>query len=137
MDLAARHAHHEDQIADLPGHRISNAGSMRVASSKNRSKPASDGVGATKMNVIKPLRSVDEGQARMSGIPCALVMEMDIGAELKASKLAPALYGAHNTLGTLYQKSRRFRDAETEYRRTRELNPRTADPLLNLEPVHR
>ena len=39
-------------------------------------------------------------------------------------KLAPDFYSAHNTLGTLYQKDGRFRDAETEYRRARELNPR-------------
>jgi Tfp pilus assembly protein PilF len=47
-------------------------------------------------------------------------------------KLAPDFYGAHNTLGTLYQKTGRFRDAETEYRLARELNPRNSDPLVNL-----
>ena len=47
-------------------------------------------------------------------------------------KLAPDFYSAHNTLGTLYQKTNRFRDAEAEYRRARELNPRYADPLVNL-----
>jgi Tfp pilus assembly protein PilF len=47
-------------------------------------------------------------------------------------KLAPDFYSAHNTLGTLQQKAGRFRDAENEYRRARELNPRTPDPLVNL-----
>ena len=47
-------------------------------------------------------------------------------------QLAPDFYSAHNTLGTLYQKTSRFRGAEAEYRRARELNPRTAEPLVNL-----
>ena len=47
-------------------------------------------------------------------------------------KLAPDLYGAHNTLGTLYQKDGKFREAEVEYRRARELNPRVPEPLVNL-----
>jgi Tfp pilus assembly protein PilF len=49
-----------------------------------------------------------------------------------AVKSAPDYYAAHNTLGTLYQKAGRFRDAEAEYRRARELNPRSADPVMNL-----
>jgi Tfp pilus assembly protein PilF len=47
-------------------------------------------------------------------------------------KLAPDYYSAHNSLGMLYQKESRFRDAETEYRRARELNAKAADPLVNL-----
>lgn len=47
-------------------------------------------------------------------------------------KSAPDHYAAHNTLGTLYQKAGRFRDAEAEYRHARELNPRSPDPLMNL-----
>jgi tetratricopeptide (TPR) repeat protein len=47
-------------------------------------------------------------------------------------KLAPDFYSAHNTLGTLLQKISRFDDAEAQYRRARELNPRAADPLVNL-----
>jgi len=47
-------------------------------------------------------------------------------------KLAPDFYSAHNTLGTLLQKVSRFDDAEAQYRRARELNPRAADPLVNL-----
>ena len=47
-------------------------------------------------------------------------------------RLAPDFYAAHNTLGTVYQKMSRFRDAEDEYRKARMLNPRSADPLVNL-----
>jgi Tfp pilus assembly protein PilF len=47
-------------------------------------------------------------------------------------KLAPDFYSAHNTLGTLYQKTGRFPEAEDEYRRARELNPKSATPLVNL-----
>jgi Tfp pilus assembly protein PilF len=47
-------------------------------------------------------------------------------------KSAPDHYAAHNTLGTVYQRTQRFRDAEAEYTRARELNPHSADPLVNL-----
>ena len=47
-------------------------------------------------------------------------------------RLAPDFYSAHNTLGTLYQKASRFRDAETEYRAAHNLNARVSDPLVNL-----
>lgn len=47
-------------------------------------------------------------------------------------KIAPGFYNAHNMLGTLYQKTGRFSEAEDEYRRARELNPKSADPLVNL-----
>jgi len=53
-----------------------------------------------------------------------------------ALKLAPDLYGAHNTLGTLYQKSGRIREAQAEYGRARELNPRAPDPLVNLGSLY-
>lgn len=47
-------------------------------------------------------------------------------------KLSPDFYNAHNTLGTLYQKTGLFAEAEDEYRSARELNPRTPTPLVNL-----
>ena len=47
-------------------------------------------------------------------------------------KLAPDFYNAQTTLGTLLQKTGRFREAESAYRKARELNPRTPDPLVNL-----
>jgi len=47
-------------------------------------------------------------------------------------KLAPDFYSAHETLGTVYQKESRFREAETEYRRAYELNAKAIEPLVNL-----
>jgi len=51
-------------------------------------------------------------------------------------KLAPDFYAAHNSLGTLYQKASRFRDAENEYKLARELNPRAPEPLVNLGSLY-
>lgn len=51
---------------------------------------------------------------------------------LSAVKIAPDFYSAHNSLGTLYQRAGKFNDAEAEYRRARVLNPRAAEPLVNL-----
>jgi Tfp pilus assembly protein PilF len=65
--------------------------------------------------------------------------EVSKGNDSKATELltdviktAPDHYAAHNTLGTLYQKAGKYRDAEAEYRSARELNPRSPDPLMNL-----
>jgi Flp pilus assembly protein TadD len=49
---------------------------------------------------------------------------------------APDFYSAHNALGTLYQQEKRFADAEREYRQARELNPRSAQPLVNLGSLY-
>ena len=58
----------------------------------------------------------------------------DKAAELLTSllKIAPDFYAAHNTLGTIYQRMNRYANSEAEYRRARQLNPRSADPLVNL-----
>jgi predicted Zn-dependent protease len=45
---------------------------------------------------------------------------------------APDFYSAHNTLGTVYQKMNRYREAEAEYRRAGELSPRSDVPFVNL-----
>ena len=47
-------------------------------------------------------------------------------------KLAPDFYQVHNNLGVLYQEMEQYRDAEKEYRRAAELNPRSPQPLINL-----
>jgi Flp pilus assembly protein TadD len=47
-------------------------------------------------------------------------------------KLAPDFYSAYNLLGTLHQKAGRLREAESAYRRAMELNPRSAEPVINL-----
>ena len=53
-----------------------------------------------------------------------------------ALKLAPDFYSAHNTLGTLYQRASRFHEAEDEYRRGRQLNPKSPTPLVNLGSLY-
>ena len=47
-------------------------------------------------------------------------------------KLAPDFYYGHYSLGILYQKMERYRDAEREYNVARKLNPKSDQPLLNL-----
>jgi tetratricopeptide (TPR) repeat protein len=47
-------------------------------------------------------------------------------------KLAPEFYAAHNTLGTIYQRMNRYAEARNHYTLARELNPRSAEPLVNL-----
>jgi Tfp pilus assembly protein PilF len=69
-------------------------------------------------------------EVRKSNVPKALeLLEAVV-------KLAPDFYSAHNTLGTVYQKANRYPDAEAEYRRARALNPRSADPLVNLGSLY-
>src|SRR5207249_6114194 len=50
----------------------------------------------------------------------------------EAVQLAPNFYHAHNNLGLLYQGAKRYRDAEKEYQRARELNRKNVQPLTNL-----
>jgi tetratricopeptide (TPR) repeat protein len=47
-------------------------------------------------------------------------------------KTMPEFYAARKSLGTLYQTLGRFRDAEREFRAAKELNPRSAAPLVSL-----
>src|SRR5204863_8742696 len=49
-----------------------------------------------------------------------------------AVRLAPNFYHAHNNLGMLYQTLKRYPEAETEYKRCRELNAKSERPLVNL-----
>jgi len=51
-------------------------------------------------------------------------------------KLAPEFYYGHSTLGSLYLKAERYRDAEREYNAARKLNPRVTPPLLNLGKLY-
>ncbi len=50
----------------------------------------------------------------------------------EAIELAPDFYRAHNTLGLIYQQSGQPNEARREFLVARELNPRSADPLINL-----
>jgi tetratricopeptide (TPR) repeat protein len=55
---------------------------------------------------------------------------------LSAIKVAPDFYDAHNTLGSIYQKQSQFQEAEAEFTRARELNPRAPEPLVNLGSLY-
>ena len=46
--------------------------------------------------------------------------------------LAPNFFHAHNNLGVLYRSTKRYADAEAEFKRSHELNPKSAAPLSNL-----
>jgi tetratricopeptide (TPR) repeat protein len=50
--------------------------------------------------------------------------------------LAPDYYAAHNTLGTVYQKMNRYRDAEDAYKRAVALRPKLDEPLVNLGALY-
>jgi len=54
----------------------------------------------------------------------------------EAIRVAPNFYHAHNNLGLLYQSLKRYMDAETEYKRSRELNAKTERPLINLGSLY-
>ena len=54
----------------------------------------------------------------------------------EAVRLAPAFFHAHNNLGILYQTSKRYADAEREFRRSQELNARAERPLVNLGSLY-
>jgi cytochrome c-type biogenesis protein CcmH/NrfG len=50
----------------------------------------------------------------------------------EAVQLAPGFYMANNSLGLAYQRAKRYSDAERAFARTKELNPRAAQPRINL-----
>ena len=51
-------------------------------------------------------------------------------------KSAPEFYQAHSTLGTLYQKEQRFKDAEKEYNTAVQLDRHSIEPLVNLGSLY-
>jgi tetratricopeptide (TPR) repeat protein len=50
----------------------------------------------------------------------------------EAVHLAPNFFHAHNNLGILYRLIKRYPDAEAEFKRSHELNPKAEAPLSNL-----
>jgi lipoprotein NlpI len=48
----------------------------------------------------------------------------------------PDFYDARNVLGSIYLEMRRFRDAETQYDKARELRPNSAAPLVSLGALY-
>jgi tetratricopeptide (TPR) repeat protein len=47
-------------------------------------------------------------------------------------KAVPEFYAANQNLGVLYQRDKRYRDAERQFQTARTLNPRSAAPLVHL-----
>jgi Flp pilus assembly protein TadD len=54
----------------------------------------------------------------------------------EAIQIAPNFFRAHLDLGLLYQKAKRFEDAEREYNRSREISPKNAQALINLGSLY-
>lgn len=54
----------------------------------------------------------------------------------EAIHLAPNFFRAHNNLGLLYRSTRRYADAEAEFKRSHELNPKSDAPLSNLGSLY-
>jgi tetratricopeptide (TPR) repeat protein len=54
----------------------------------------------------------------------------------EAIQLAPGFFHAHNNLGIIYQSMKRYSEAEREYKLSRQLNPRTERPLVNLGSLY-
>lgn len=50
----------------------------------------------------------------------------------EAVRIAPNFSHAHNSLGLLYASLQRYADAEAEFKRSFELNPKSESPLVNL-----
>ena len=48
----------------------------------------------------------------------------------------PDFYDARNVLGSIYLEAKRFRDAEVQYNRARELRPNSAAPLVSLGSLY-
>jgi tetratricopeptide (TPR) repeat protein len=50
----------------------------------------------------------------------------------EAVGLAPNFFHAHNNLGVVYQSLKRYPEAEREFKRSREISPKSDRPLINL-----
>jgi tetratricopeptide (TPR) repeat protein len=54
----------------------------------------------------------------------------------EAVQIAPKFFRAHIDLGLLYQKAKRFEDAERLYKRSQEISPKNVQPLVNLGSLY-
>ncbi len=54
----------------------------------------------------------------------------------EAIRIAPNFFHAHNNLGLLYLFEKRYADAETEFRRSHELSPKSERPLVNMGSLY-
>jgi len=82
-----------------------------------------------------PKKAVDEferaRQERVRGDDDAARRRLE--ALLKA---VPDFYDARNVLGSIYLQAKRFRDAEAQYNKARELRPSSAAPLVSLGSLY-
>jgi tetratricopeptide (TPR) repeat protein len=51
-------------------------------------------------------------------------------------QIAPTMYQAHNNLGLLYERVKRYDDAEKEYKTAHQLVAKAAQPLINLGSLY-
>jgi len=54
----------------------------------------------------------------------------------EAIRIAPNFFHAHNNLGLLYLFEKRYTDAESEFRRSHELSPKSERPLVNIGSLY-
>ena len=107
----------------------------RERNANDASSSESDVVDITELGRKYPRKVLDEyGKAREDNRKGNTARA---GERLEAIvKAAPDFFAAHNTLGTIYQKMDRYRDAEREYNAARQLNPRSSQPLENLGSLY-
>jgi cytochrome c-type biogenesis protein CcmH/NrfG len=53
-----------------------------------------------------------------------------------AIRIAPNFFHAHNNLGLIYLLQKRYPDAETEFKRSHELSPKSERPLVNIGSLY-
>ena len=103
----------------------------KVIIARKDSVPGDDVVDVTELGRNYPKKAVqdyDKAREELRKGNDARSLELLVSA----IKLAPDFYTAHYTLGRLYQKTSRFREAESAYRKAAQLNPRMPEPLVNL-----
>jgi Tfp pilus assembly protein PilF len=110
-----------------------------------------DGVSTMNLTMTKKaLEEPDETEALLASYPRKAVTDYQKALEFSRKgntakaiegleavvKTAPDFYQAHNTLGTLYQKEQRFKDAEREYNTAVQLDRHSIEPLVNLGSLY-
>jgi tetratricopeptide (TPR) repeat protein len=103
----------------------------RPATVTNQSSGDSDVVDITDLQRKYSKKAVQEYEKAIEAIR-KNELEKAITLMEDVVKLEPDFYQAHNNLGVFYQRAERYRDAEKEYDTARELNPRAAEPLVNI-----
>jgi tetratricopeptide (TPR) repeat protein len=92
-------------------------------------------VDVTELKQQFPRKAVNEFERARSE---RLKAQADV-AQKRLEKLLqeyPDFYDARNVLGSIYLEAKRFRDAEAQYNRARELRPNSAAPLVSLGSLY-